>query len=114
MLQRFLTCLFLLPLLTYVTPRLQAQLLYGSIVGTVTDQSGAVVPNASVRAHNPSTGETRQVTADTDGRYTIGNVVAGTYEVQISAAGFRPVTTTGVAATINTVTRIDVQMELGS
>jgi hypothetical protein len=94
--------------------RLQAQVLYGTIVGTVTDQSGAVVPNADVSAMNPQTGETRDVKSDNAGRYTIGNVVPGTYDVRVTAPGFQQVTTKGVAATINTVTRVDVQMQLGS
>jgi hypothetical protein len=101
-------------LLALDTPITRAQVLYGSIVGTVTDQSGAVVPKADVKAFNPQTGETRDVTSDDAGRYTIGNVVPGTYDVRVTAPGFRQVTTKGVTATINTVTRIDIQMELGS
>lgn len=93
---------------------LTAQVLYGTIVGTVSDQSGAVVPNANVTAVNPQTGETRDVKSDSAGRYTIGNVVPGTYDIRVTAPGFQQVTTKGVAATINTVTRIDVQMQLGS
>jgi len=93
---------------------LNAQVLYGTIVGTVSDQSGAVVPNANVTAENPQTGETRGVKSDSAGRYTIGNVVPGTYDIRVTAPGFQQVTTKGVAATINTVTRIDVQMQLGS
>jgi hypothetical protein len=112
--QRLIVFLLLLLSLMPGAPALRAQVLYGSIVGTVTDQSGAVIPNAQIKATNPATGETREVTADAEGRYTIGNVLAGTYEIQISATGFRQVTTTGVTATINTVTRVDVQMELGS
>jgi hypothetical protein len=95
-------------------PATRAQVLYGSIVGTITDQSGAVVPAADVKAVNPQTGETRDVTADDAGRYTIGNVMPGNYHIRVAAPGFRQVTTSGDTATINTVTRIDVQMELGS
>ena len=84
------------------------------IRGTVTDQSGAVVPKADVKAINPQTGETRNVTTDAAGRYTIGNVLPGVYEIHVTATGFSEVTTTGVTATINTVTRVDVQMRLGS
>ena len=91
-----------------------AQVLYGSIVGTVTDQSGALVPNAAVKAVSPQTGEVRSAATDQSGRYTIGNVLPGTYDVQISGPGFRTVTTSNVTATINTVTRVDVQMQLGS
>ena len=112
--QRWISSLLVLFSLTSAVPALRAQVLYGSLVGTVTDQSGAVIPKAQVRASSPATGEVREVTSDAEGRYTIGNVVAGTYNIQISATGFRQVTTTGVTATINTVTRIDVQMELGS
>jgi hypothetical protein len=101
-------------LLTLEIPALRAQVLYGSIVGTVTDQSGAVVPKAEIKGTNPQTGELRTATADDAGRYTIGNVVPGVYDLQIAAPGFRQVTTKGVTATANTVTRIDVQMELGS
>src|SRR5215475_12727755 len=100
--------------LALLIPTARAQVLYGSFVGTVTDQSGAIVPNAQVKASNPATGEVREVVSDTEGRYTIGNVVPGTYNIQISANGFRPKTTTGLLATINTVTRVDVQLEVGS
>jgi protocatechuate 3,4-dioxygenase beta subunit len=77
-------------------PTLRAQTLYGSIVGTVTDQSGAVVPNAQVKAVNPATGETRETTADEAGRFSIGNVVPGNYDLKVSAPGFRLSTKTGV------------------
>jgi hypothetical protein len=91
-----------------------AQVLYGSIVGTITDETGAVVPQAEVKAISPAMGEARTATTDAAGRYTIGNVVPGAYELHVTAAGFRQATTTGVTATINTVTRLDVQMQLGS
>ena len=112
--RKFISLMAVLLSLALTSPALRAQVLYGSIVGTVTDQSGAVVPNAQIKASNPATGEVREATADAEGRYTIGNVVAGTYDIQISATGFRPRTTTGVSATINTVTRVDAQLEVGS
>jgi hypothetical protein len=101
-------------LLLFEARRLRGQVLYGTIVGTVTDQSGAVVPNAEVSAVNPQTGETREAKSDSAGRYTIGNVVPGPYDIHVTAPGFQQVTTKGVTATINTVTRVDVQMQLGS
>ena len=97
-----------------VSPVANAQVLYGSIVGTVTDQTGAMLPKAAVKATNPQTGESRDVTTDDEGRFTIGNVLPGVYELHVTAAGFRPVTTTNVSATINTVTRVDIQMQVGS
>ncbi|HEX4168913.1 MAG TPA: TonB-dependent receptor [Bryobacteraceae bacterium] len=92
----------------------KAQVLYGSIVGTVTDQTGAVVPRAEVKATNPATGETRVANTDGEGRFTIGNVMPGAYQIDVTATGFQQATSSGVTATINTVTRLDVQMQLGS
>jgi len=112
--QRSISSLLVLLSLALTAPALRAQVLYGSLVGTITDQSGAVVPKAQIKASNPATGEVREVTTDADGRYTIGNVVPGTYNVQVSATGFQSVTTTGVNATINTVTRVDMQLQVGA
>ena len=81
-----------------------AQVFYGSIVGAVTDPSGAAVPNASIAIKDTATGQTREVKSDTGGRYTISDVQAGTYEVKITASGFRTTTKTGVTVSINTVT----------
>jgi hypothetical protein len=101
-------------LLALEVPAIRAQVIYGSIVGTVTDPSGAVVPKAQLNAINPKTGESRTATADDAGRYTIGNVPPGTYEVHVTAPGFSKLTENGVTATINTVTRVDVQLQVGS
>ena len=112
--QQLKPLLFFCLVSTLGMPTARAQVLYGSIVGTVKDPSGAVVPKAQVNAVNPQTGESRDATADDSGRYSIGNVLPGTYEVNVTAPGFSKVTTSGVAATINTVTRIDVQLQVGS
>src|SRR4051812_7725079 len=104
----------LLLMLTLELRVADAQVLYGSIIGTVTDPSGAVVPKAEINAVNPQTGETRNATADDAGRYTIANVLPGTYEIRVSAPGFSKVTASNVTASINTVTRFDVQLQVGS
>ncbi|MEK7404396.1 MAG: TonB-dependent receptor [Acidobacteriota bacterium] len=91
-----------------------AQVLYGSVVGTVTDPTGAVVPNVSVSITNKATGLTRDTTADDAGRYTLVNVLAGSYDVKVTAQGFRVATRTDVTVTINTVSRVDVRLEVGA
>ncbi len=63
---------------------------------------------------NPQTGETRNTTTDDAGRYTLANVLAGTYVVHVTASGFSKATASNVTATINTVTRFDVQLQVGS
>src|SRR5215467_4663727 len=60
-----------------------------SVLGTVTDPGGAVVPNAAVQIKNVATGQVQQTTTDTQGRYTIADLLIGSYEAQASAPGFQ-------------------------
>jgi hypothetical protein len=94
--------------------RLNAQVLYGSVAGTVTDQTGAVVPKASLAITNVNTGQTREATTDDAGYYSIPNVLVGTYDLSIKKTGFRPYLEKGVAVSINTVRRVDVSLQLGA
>src|SRR3954451_14159248 len=80
-----------------LTARLHAQVLYGSIVGTVTDPSSAVIANAQIKAVNPATGETRETTTDDAGHFTLSNLIPGSYDIRISAPSFRTYTRTSVA-----------------
>ena len=91
-----------------------AQVLYGSIVGTLTDETGAVVPKAVVTVTNTSTGLSRQATTDDAGYYSIPNLPEGTYDLSVSASGFRPYTQTGVNVPINAVTRVDATIQVGA
>ncbi len=93
--------------------RLCGQTLYGSLVGTVTDPSGAVIPNANVSVTDVGQGQTRQDKTDQSGRYNLVNLVPGTYSVTVSAQGFRKTEQTNVVITPNTVDRIDVHLEVG-
>ncbi len=90
-----------------------AQVLYGSLTGIVADQTGASIPGAEVSATNTATG--REVTTSTDaqGRYSFVNVQAGPYDIRVASDGFRTMTRTGTQVSVNAVTRVDVQMELG-
>jgi Carboxypeptidase regulatory-like domain len=91
-----------------------AQVLYGSIVGTLTDETGAVVPNAVVTMTNTSTGLSRQATTDAAGYYSIPNLQEGRYELSVSASGFKPYTQTNINIPINAVTRVDATIQLGT
>ncbi|MGC4049535.1 MAG: TonB-dependent receptor [Paludibaculum sp.] len=96
-----------------ISPIASAQVLYGSLVGTITDQSNAVVVKANVTVTNTSTGLTVQATTDQSGYYAISNLLEGSYDLSISAAGFKTVNQKGVAVRINNVTRTDIRLELG-
>src|SRR5581483_10882540 len=65
-----------------------AQVTGATISGTVTDPSGAAVPNAMVAAKNTGTGVTTSATTNADGFYTIPNLQPGTYDVTTTASGF--------------------------
>jgi Carboxypeptidase regulatory-like domain/TonB dependent receptor len=90
-----------------------AQVLYGSIVGTLTDQTGAVVPKATVTVTNKSTGLSKQATTDDTGYYSIPNLPEGVYDLAITAGGFRPYTQKDLNVSINAVTRADAAMQVG-
>ncbi len=90
-----------------------AQVLYGSAVGKVEDQSDAAVPDAVVSLVNKATDQTRETKTDADGRYSLVNLLPGSYELSVAASGFRKFVRTGVEVTINTVARVDVRLEVG-
>ncbi len=91
----------------------RGQAVYGSIVGTVTDQSGAVMPNVAVTAKNADTGQIKVDTTDQSGRYTMESLLPGRYNVSMIAQGFRRVEQTGVSVTPNTISRIDQILQIG-
>ena len=90
-----------------------AQVLYGTALGSIQDQSGGMVSGATVTMTNRNTGLVREAKADVDGRYTFSNLLPGSYDLTVAEAGFRTFTQTGVEISINTVTRVDVKLELG-
>ena len=97
----------------YTARTASAQVLYGSIVGTLTDQTSAVVPKATVTVTNTSTGLSREATTNDAGYYSIPNLPEGNYDLAVTATGFKPYTQTGVTVRINSVTRADAIIEVG-
>jgi hypothetical protein len=93
---------------------LHAQVLYGTLVGNVTDSSGAVVPNASVKILQTRTGDVREATSNNEGIYTVSTVPVGTYDVTITAIGFGPFEVKQVSVTLNTAVRVDAMLAVGS
>ncbi len=91
-----------------------AQVLYGSVVGHVTDQSGAAVPGAKITLTNQDTNISTQATSNASGDFTVSNIVAGTYTLQTSKQGFQAYRRTGIPVTINAVSRTDVRLTVGA
>jgi Carboxypeptidase regulatory-like domain len=93
------------PLAALLPGPMLAQVLYGSLTGNVTDQSGAAVPAAKVEAVNTATGLTREGTVDDHGLYLLEDLPAGVYNVTISAPAVANTVESGVAVVENTVHR---------
>ncbi len=84
-----------------------------TILGTVTDQSGAAVPAASVQVKNTGTGATVTVESDAQGRYTAPDLTVGGYEMQASKVGFQTVLRKGVTLTIGSQPVVDFALQVG-
>ncbi len=93
---------------------LQAQTDRGSITGTVLDQAGAAIPNATVTATRRDTGAVSQVTSTETGNYTFPSLAVGTYDLKFSANGFQTSLANGITvATVQTV-RMDANLSVGA
>jgi Carboxypeptidase regulatory-like domain/TonB dependent receptor-like, beta-barrel len=93
---------------------LNAQILYGSVAGTVTDQTGAVVPGAAITIVNDNTGFTRNTTSASAGDYRITDLPGGTYTLTVTAQGFKPVKQTGITIAAGSVNQQNVQLAVGA
>jgi hypothetical protein len=85
-----------------------------TIVGTVTDPSGAVVPSARVTVSNPLKGFVRHLETDSAGAYTAVGVPIGTYIITAEASGFAEAVRKNIAVSVGETLRVDFRLALGS
>jgi hypothetical protein len=85
----------------------------GQISGSVTDQSGAVVPDATVTLTQVGTGEKRTVMTSVDGNYSVPNLSIGTYRVTVTKTGFKETAIANVIVNVANVTRQNIALEIG-
>lgn len=104
---------FLLFMLLAAAASLSAQTFRGTILGTVTDPSGAVVAGAQVTVKNTGTGLQRSTTTSGDGSYSLPELPIGTYDVTITQAGFQTSVTKGVTVDVATERRVDAALKAG-
>jgi len=89
------------------------QVISGDVVGTVTDASGAAVPNVSVTATNDATGIKTTVAGNSAGEYRFTNLLAGSYTLTATAAGFGTTTLRNVAVVLNTTATQNMTLQIG-
>jgi hypothetical protein len=85
----------------------------GSLLGTVTDPSGNVIPAATVTATETSTGVKQTITSDGRGFYSFQGLPVGHYDVEVNAAGFKPLRRTGIVIDVNSKVAVDAALALG-
>src|SRR5665213_1075944 len=99
---------------TLFAVRMQAQgTSTATIVGTVTDSSGAAVVGATVQAKNVGTGAVQTATTDAQGRYRVPNLNIGTYDVNASNPGFQGVVHPNITLTVGSEPVVDFALAVG-
>jgi len=93
---------------------LRGQVAGGTLSGTITDPSGRALPQAQIVIKNVDTGVDRTVTTNTDGFYTAVNLLPGTYQITISAAGFNTETKSGITMNVGAQQTFDLILQVGT
>src|ERR1051326_3861494 len=90
-----------------------AQVDRGNVQGTITDPSGAVVANATVRIVSTATNVTQSTTTGQGGTYAFFNLPIGIYNLSVEGPGFRRSDINGVRVEVNQQSKVDVSLQLG-
>src|SRR5260370_21885941 len=93
--------------------RLLGQATDGNLVGTVRDDSGAAVPEAQVKITNRTTNLETTTRSNGSGDYRFNNIPVGSYDLSVSAPGFRAITERNVAVELNKTATVNVSLQAG-
>src|SRR5205823_895021 len=104
---------FLLACVAVNVPCASAQAVYGSVIGTVTDPSGAAVAGAKVTVTDQTKGTSETVQTNADGNYSVTHLIPDTYGVRAEAAGFKAFETKNIVVNADTAVRVDGQFQVG-
>src|SRR5712692_3832241 len=95
--------------------RLSAQAVaIAQVHGAATDATGAVVPNARIKATQTDTGQVRTTVSSSDGTYVLPNLAVGPYSIEITADGFKTYIQSGVTLQVGNNIQINVALEVGA
>jgi hypothetical protein len=111
---RFALFVWIFWLFLVVSLPLHAQVAGGTLSGTITDASGAAVPNAQVVVKNSATGVARSFATNAEGFYTAANLLPGNYEVAVSATGFNTGIKTGITINVGAQPVFNLALQVGT
>lgn len=104
----------LLLCLAFAISEARAQVLYGSVIGSVTDTAGSSVSGATVRLTNAGTNQMRETTTGENGNYIFTSVPGGTYSISVRKDGFQVFTVGSVTVTPDSKVRVDASLRVGN
>src|ERR1700704_2085990 len=96
------------------TPSAQAQAVYGTITGTVTDAQGSGVAGAKVVVTNVTKGTIEEATTNENGGYSVTHLIPDDYKIHIEAAGFKAYEVASARVNVDSTVRVDAQLQVGS
>jgi outer membrane receptor protein involved in Fe transport len=110
---RSLLVFVLLALVALGSSPVYAQVAGATLAGTLTDSSGAVVPNANVSIKNRGTGVAREITTDSGGFYSAPNLLPGVYDVTVTAPGFSTSVQSELTLTVGASKTLNISLQVG-
>lgn len=99
--------------LVAMAPASFGQAVYGSLYGTVTDKTGAIVPNATVTVTDLAKGTSVSVTSNDSGAYTVEHLIPDAYGIRVTAQGFKAFETKGIQVSADSSPKVDVSLTIG-
>ena len=90
------------------------QAVFGSIVGTVADPTGAVIPNATITVTDVNKGISQTATTNASGNFTVSRLIPDTYVVKATASGFTPAQSSNVTLTASQTQEVDMKLQAGA
>jgi outer membrane receptor protein involved in Fe transport len=114
-LTRILSCGLGLALFALIIPiTAHAQAVYGSIYGSVTDNTGAAIPNATVTVTDEAKGTVVTVQSNDSGAYTVEHLIPDTYDIKVALSGFQTFEAKGIKVFADTSPKVDAQLQVGA
>src|SRR5215467_14504673 len=107
-------CVVCALLVFFFAPKVRGQAAYGTIIGTVTDSTGAAVADAKVTVTDMEKGVSQDITTNSTGYYTANNLIPGNYKVSVEAKGFKAYVQQNLPVIVGSSTTLNVTLQVGA